>query len=129
MSANHTGMLARVLEALKDVDVTPSTKAPLLQRLAWRKGIMIPPPILASFWFNVLFLGIYFGVMWGLAMALFYVFIMPSSPRMVLAILPVVALLAGALFGLFMAIYARVQARRYDLPSWQSLVDAERSGR
>jgi hypothetical protein len=129
MSTNHTGMLARVLEALKDVDVTPSTKAPLLQRLAWRKGILIPPPILAGFWFNVLFLGICFGVIWGIAMALFYSLFLPASPGPMLAILPIAALLAGVLFGLMMAIYSRVQASRYELPSWQSLVDAERSGR
>ena len=91
MGTNH-GMLARVLEALKDVDVPPSSKAPLLQRLAWRMGILIPPPLLAGFWFNVLLLGVFFGVTWGIAMALFYFFIMPSSSRMVLAILPVVAI-------------------------------------
>ncbi len=129
MGRDHTDMLARVLEALKDVKLSNLTKAPPLQRLAWRMGILIPPPILAGFWFNFFFSGIFFGVLWGVAMALFYLFVMPSSPRTVLTILPFAALLAGVMFGLFMAFTSRAQASRYDLPRWQNLVDDERSGR
>ena len=129
MGADHTGMLARVLDALKDVKESSTTKAPPLLRLAWRMGILIPPPILAGFWFNFLFLGIFFGVSLGLLMALFYLVFVPEQARLVLTTLPIAALFAGVMFGLFMAITSRVQASRYDLPSWQSLVDAERNSR
>jgi len=97
----------RVLDALKDVKATNNDKAPPLHRFCWRHGILIPPPMLASFWFNVALLGIFFGVTWGVVMTVLLAF--------------------GVLFGFFMAIYARMKTRHHELPSWQSLVEAERS--
>jgi hypothetical protein len=51
----------RVLEALKDVEERGFNKAPPLYRLCWRLGILVPPPLLAGFWINFLFMGGFFS--------------------------------------------------------------------
>jgi len=123
------GMLERVLDVLKDVKGSNYDKAPPLHRFCWRHGIFIAPPILAGFWLNALFMGLFFAVAWGAVMTLFFVLFMGVPTWLSLLVTPLVALLAGAFYGLSMAIYARVKASHnepQDLPTWQSLVDAER---
>lgn len=120
----------RVLDALKDVKASNYDKAPPLHRFCWRHGLLIPPPMLASFWFNVALLGIFFGVTWGLVMAMLLAFGVLGARvpvPVLLGTMPITALGAGVFFGLFMAIYARVKTRHHELPSWQSLVEAERN--
>ena len=119
-------MTDRVLEALKDVKARNYDKAPPLYRLCWRFGVFVPPPMLAGFWFNFLFMGILFGA--GITAMVFSLptyFLpngTPSDWHRMAFILPI----SGVLFGLFMAIYARKISWRYDLPTWQSLIEAER---
>jgi len=120
----------RVLDALKDVKASSYDKAPPLHRFCWRHGILIPPPMLASFWFNVALLGIFFGVTWGVVMTVLLAFGVLGArvPASVLFVtMPLAAVGTGVLFGFFMAIYARVKTAHHDLPSWQSLVEAERN--
>ena len=122
----------RVLDALKDVKASNNDKAPPLHRFCWRHGILIPPPMLASFWFNVALLGIFFGVTWGVEMTVFLAFGVLGAhvPAPVLFVtMPLAAVGAGVFFGFFMAIYARIKTRHHDLPSWQSLAEAERRAR
>ena len=75
------------------------------------------------FWQCALLLGVAFGASWGLLMALLQLL------GVGLAGLPwranfASALLAGALFGLIMAMYYAHGRRKHNLPAWHSLGDA-----
>lgn len=121
-------MLERVLDTLSEVKSSSYDKAPPLHRLCWRLGILIPPPLLAPFWFNVILLGLVFGVTWGVMMTIFFI-VRGSSWHYPWITVPLAAGAAGAFFGFFMATYAYRKGTRYKLPMWQSLVDAERNMR
>ncbi|MDE2112733.1 MAG: hypothetical protein KGJ79_16450 [Alphaproteobacteria bacterium] len=118
-------ILDKVLEALKDIPASNYDKAPPLHRLAWRLGIMVPPPMLAGFVFNLLLLGTIFAVLWGLSMALVMPLFKPVTAAMPGLVVIVASLAAGAMFGFFMALYMRSKTAHYDLPSWQSIKDAD----
>lgn len=92
--------------------------APPLYRAVWKLGFEIPPPHFSSFTQLALFQGAYFALAMGLAMALTeaFFFELPWGFAGCLA----AAVIAGAFFGLFMAIAFRVQARRRQLPLWRN---------
>ncbi|GAA0550610.1 hypothetical protein FHS83_001264 [Rhizomicrobium palustre] len=122
-------MTERVLDALQEVKARNYDKAPPFHRLCWRFGILIPPPMLAPFWFNWVFLGGFFAITYGGIMALFPAFFLRGAAWRTLPGFALGILIAGAFFGLFMAIFARVKTAKRTLPSWQSLVEAERAER
>ena len=124
MVAHANEFIDRVLEAVKDIKSSPYSKVPPLYRLAWRLGLMIPPPPLAGFWCNVFFLGLAFTIGWGGVMALLHALSAATWPAVGGIALLIGALVAGLLFGLMMALYWSVKRRGHDLPRWQSLIDA-----
>lgn len=119
-------LVVRALDTLKDVNASNYDKVPPLHRLCWRLGILIPPPMLAGFWFNAGLLGVFFAVTWGAIMTFFFPLVLGIPTGRTLPVMAVAALGAGVFFGLTMAIIARRKAASHDLPSWQSLLDAER---
>ena len=91
--------------------------APPRYRLLWRLGFQVAPPHFTPFGQLVLLQGGYFGLAMGLAMALmdaFFVELPWGFGGLVLA-----AAIAGAFFGVFMAIVFRAQARKRQLPLWR----------
>jgi hypothetical protein len=89
--------------------------APLLHRLLWRLGIVLPPPILAGFATNALVQGLLFGLFWT---ALMWLMLWQGSERP-LALLLAAGLLAGVLFGVVMAALMRSLRRHRKLPDWR----------
>lgn len=115
---DRTAFNARLQQALTLLDskgLGKSTYAPPLFRLLWRLGMQVPPPHMATFAFNSLLMGGFFGVFWGAVMWL----LLWGRQGMPLAVGAGVALLAGALFGLTMAWYLRHSAVRRAIPRWQ----------
>lgn len=104
------------LGILRTTKIWPSNYAPLLHRMLWRVGVSIPPPHLASFGFNFIFMGMWFGVFWGVTMqALVWSNGVSGFAR-------VMAPAAGGLFvGLTMATYYRIRARKFNLPPWAEI--------
>jgi hypothetical protein len=105
------------LGILKTTGIWRSNYAPFLHRMFWRAGVSIPPPHFASFGFNVVFMGAWFGAVWGLWMWLFV-----WSQRGMSGVEAVFAsILSGVFFGLIVALYYRIRARKYNLPSWSQI--------
>ncbi len=107
------------LALLENTGIWRSNYAPLLHRLFWRAGITIPPPHFASFKFNFIFLGVWFGVVCGLMMWFMFWSNHDKSSSESAAIIG--TSLAGVLYGMFMALYYRIGARKHGLPSWSSI--------
>jgi hypothetical protein len=105
------------LGILKTTGIWRSNYAPFLHRMFWRAGVSIPPPHFASFGFNVVFMGAWFGAVWGLWMWLFV-----WSQRGMSGVEAVFAsILSGVFFGLIVALYYRIRARTYNLPLWSQI--------
>ena len=107
--------LRQALAFIASKGVRPSTAAPPLYRLFWKMGLKVPPPLMAGFFSIALLMGGFFGVFWGLLMWL----LMWGRTGMPMAAAAVLALLAGALFGLLMAAVLRWQARNKQIPAWK----------
>ncbi|MGY1426203.1 DUF6404 family protein [Lysobacter sp. A289] len=122
---DNDNKLHRALESMNSVAVSSSTKTPLLHQAAWRLGIMVPPPLLASFGFNFVFLGGTFAALWGTLMFIFFTFVNAQDSALSVAILAIGSASAGVLFGLIMALYFRSLAIRNNLPTWRSLMAVE----
>ena len=93
-----------------------STSAPPLHRLLWKLGVPLPPPLMAGFALNALFMGGFFGVAWGLGMWLLFW----RGQGLPSGLALVAAIAAGVLFGLAMAWVLRRQARRHGVPAWDA---------
>lgn len=113
--------LNRMQEHLRALGVSPYTAAPPLWRLLWRLGIDLPPPLFMGIWPVALLMGSFFGVLWGILMWLF----MWLRQGMPLWIMLSSAVLAGLLFGLFMAVYFRHLARKHRLHSWSAYMSPQ----
>lgn len=115
--------LQRALLILQEIAVSDFTKAPPIHRAAWKLGVIIPPPLFASFGFNFALLGGIFAGTWGAFMFWFFTFVNDQDSRNLIPILVAGSVGAGVLFGLAMASYCRFVAIRKGLPKWQSLAD------
>lgn len=109
--------VSAALDILKKTKIWPSNYAPFLHRIFWRAGIAIPPPHFASFVWNFLFTGIWFGVIWGLTMWL--IFWSKYGLSSIACIIG--SALSGGFFGVVMSSYYRIRARQYNLPSWTEI--------
>ncbi len=122
-------MIAMDFEAKRDAALKELSKAgiqkanyrPPVLLLAWKLGLKQRPPHYNTFWANTLFNGIWFGVMWGLAM---WILLWRSEGMPVLGAL-LAALFAGFLFGSMMAAYYRWSARKHGLTSWDEFDGTE----
>ncbi|KAF1718840.1 DUF6404 family protein [Pseudoxanthomonas wuyuanensis] len=109
--------LRQALALLETKGLGRSNYAPPLFRLLWKFGATVPPQM-ASFAFNGLLMGGFFGVFWGLLMWL----LLWGGQGLPLAIGAMVAAFAGALFGLSMAWYMRHSARKRAIPKWRDFI-------
>lgn len=105
------------LGILKTTGIWRSNYAPFFHRMFWRAGVSIPPPHFASFGFNFVFSGTGFGVVWGLLMW-FLVWSQRGTPGVQVVF---AWILSGVSFGLLMALYYYIRARKYNLPLWSQI--------
>lgn len=113
----------KVQAALRHLDLAGVHRrhsAPPLHRLLWRMGINASPPILASVASNVVLMGIFFALGWGVLMWL----MVWRNTNLPVAVGVISALLAGVLFGVLMAVVMRVMRLRRGLPLWRDLPTA-----
>ncbi len=75
---------------------------PVLHRVLWKAGVDLPLPSEASFATNVAVLGVPFALIWGAMM-----FVWNGDQSWPLLALVLAALVAGAIFGVSMALYYR----------------------
>ncbi len=102
------------ISQLEKQGVKANTAAPPLFRLMWSLGVYMRPPLNQSFLVNTLFMGIYFGILWGL----FMWFIQWRKWNMNVISALAYAGGAGLLFGIAMAIYYRRKSRSLNVPMW-----------
>ncbi len=112
----HSQKIKLMISDLHQRRVGRWTAAPPIYRLLWRLGSKVRPPLFQSFIDLFLGMGTYFGVLSGLFIWLFSWRSAESSGGAGV----VVAVVAGALFGLFMAIYYHYKADMLGLPDWES---------
>ncbi|HEX4414744.1 MAG TPA: DUF6404 family protein [Lacipirellulaceae bacterium] len=94
-----------------------SNYAPPIYHCLWFVGIEVPPPHFATFAFNALFSGAWFGICWTVVMRLMF-----WSPVGLPAIQALVfATFIGTIFGVLMASYYAIGAWRYHLPCWSKI--------
>ena len=74
-------------------------------------------PLFASFLSNAILLGVQWGVMYGI----FMWFLVWKSQGVLIEKAVVLSSLGGLLFGFSMAVVCYFQARKKQLPSWESL--------
>jgi hypothetical protein len=86
------------------------------QKILWRKGIAIPPTILADFKSNALIFGISGGIAWLLVHAILPLQQPQTWGRWLFSII-----FFTVVFGCSMADYYRRQRRKFGLPSWQEI--------
>jgi hypothetical protein len=110
---SHREKVERHVADMRSRGLWRSTAAPPLYRVLWAIGVPVRPPLMQTFWTLAAFMGIYFGVAWGVFMRLLFWQQMPWQYW------ASVSGLAGLLFGLSMATYYRVRARSLGLPSWE----------
>ncbi len=111
MEKGNFERLAAMRRQLTELGIADSTAAPPLWKLFWRMGWAVPPPPFMGFGQVTLLMGGFFGVFWGLLMWLF----LWSQQGMPVWIAVATAVLAGAAFGVCMAIYFRRVARKHGL--------------
>ena len=113
----HNEKLKLMFEDLSQLGVSRWTFAPPIYRLLWKFGFEVPPPLFSSFGHLLVFQGGFFGFFWGLFMGLFFIILLPT--HLLVWLIPLMAISAGFLFGLCMAIICRWQARNLKLPTWE----------
>jgi hypothetical protein len=116
----HKDKVQALYRHMQVLEVSEWTAAPPLWRLLWRVGYELPPPMFNAFMHNALLLGVVFGIGWGLLMAVAQTVLMPLPLMGSLATWAGAAIMAGVLFGLFMASYFHWLARKHRLGSWDS---------
>ena len=109
------------LQVMQAAGVPRQTQAPLMYRLLWRTGLVVPPPVLAGFVANAVLIGAMFGLGWGGLMWLLFARGALLSGVGVLG----AAGVAGLLFGGAMALLMRWQQQRYRLPAWGEIRAAD----
>lgn len=112
----------QALALLAQTGIWRSNYAPPALQLLWVMGLQVPPPHFAPFAATALIGGGLFGVVWGGLMWLSTWG--PGHVAVPIAVLS--AAIAGALFGLFMALYYAYGRRKYKLPRWDALGATDR---
>ncbi|MGM0428772.1 MAG: DUF6404 family protein [Pseudomonadota bacterium] len=108
------------LTELKSSKIWQSNYQPPFLLFMWWLGIETKPPHYNSFIHNALSLGSFFGLFWGVIMWLF----VWNSNNLPVLVAIVACLLAGVLFGLSMASYYRISARKNNLSQWDELTSS-----
>jgi hypothetical protein len=117
MVRQMTPRLQAAIDVLEKKGLPKSAYAPPFIRGLWSLGLEVPPPFLASFAANAAFAGLAFAPTWGLLM---WLLVWNRQGMKPLAAF-LASVLAGALFGIFMAWYLRRQRLKHGLPLWKDI--------
>ncbi|AWM41314.1 hypothetical protein GobsT_00600 [Gemmata obscuriglobus] len=104
------------VEYLKGQRIAAHTAAPLLWRLCWRAGFLIPPPHFLTFLPVALLTGVPLGI--GLNVAVIVLRLLVGKP--LAWPLAMVGVSGAILFGSLSAVYYRWSASRLGLPKWSA---------
>lgn len=107
----------RAIALMEEKKMWRSNYAPPFMRLLWKLGVQIPPPPFMPFWLNMLCFGGFFGTIWGLFM---WLTTWADRGYSVLVALQS-SVLAGVVFGFFMALYHYWRKWVNKLPDWNDL--------
>ncbi|EKO3914640.1 DUF6404 family protein [Vibrio cholerae] len=102
---------------LSDKGVRRSNYNPLFVKLLHKFGLCVPPPYYQSFFANVMLCLIFFAPFWGF----FQWFLVWNELGKPVLEAVYISLLAGALFGLFMATIYYIRRKQLNLTDWSSL--------
>jgi Family of unknown function (DUF6404) len=106
--------LEMALARVSKTGIWQSNYSPPIYQCLWFAGFQLPPPHFASFTFNSLFSGTWFGASWAIIMWLMFW----SSQGMPSVLAVAFAVVVGTLFGLALALYYALTAWKYGLPRW-----------
>lgn len=115
--SDYEARYAAALDELERLGVWPSNAAPLEIRIRRRLGLKPRPYYYAGIWQIILSSGIWFGAVWGLFMWLFVW--RPAGLPFETALLG--AALAGAIFGVVMALVYGRKRKKLNLSAWDDL--------
>ena len=102
---------------LVEAGIPQRAATPMLHRLLWNMGLVVPPPQLAPFSVNFLLLSAFFAIAWGLVMWFGVWSSRGMSPIYALK----TSVFAGLAYGLIMALVFRFSAKKFDLPAWSEI--------
>ena len=109
----------KAIAILEKSGIHKSNYLPPVTALLWKWGVKVPPPHFASFASTATVTGLYFGLVWG---AIMWLGVWSSWGMGIRAAL-FNAVLAGVMFGVFMAAYYAYGRKKHQFPSWQSLAN------
>ncbi|WP_321449855.1 DUF6404 family protein [uncultured Cohaesibacter sp.] len=102
---------------LKRTPIVEGNYAPPLHRFLRGRGVRIKPPHYNSIGMNIVTTGAPFAILWGAIMW----FILWQSQKLTPVMAIGAALVAGTIFGLFMALYYRWSFKQNALTKWDKL--------
>jgi hypothetical protein len=111
---NFNEKVAAAKDYLASKGIIRQAYAPTLVTLLWRLGVKVPPPHFAGFAGTFLFVGTFFGTVWGLVMWFLYWSRNGVAPAQAVGY----SALAGLVLGLLFASYYRFSARKHGIPRW-----------
>jgi len=111
----HSEKLAAMRKHFASLGISPLAGAPRVWRVLWTLGLKLPPPIFMRFSSVAFLIGSLFAALSWLLVWFGYGW---SHTGMSLWLVTGIAVLAGAVFGLIMAIRCRTVARKYNFPLW-----------
>lgn len=110
------------IKELKRSSIRPLNYTSPIQILLWKLGLKIRPAHYNSFLCNVILMGLWFAVVWGPLMWLLEWRTMSISVPSAIGL----SAIAGALFGIGMAIYYKWSARKHGLSKWEDLLGQQK---
>jgi hypothetical protein len=111
----HQQKVAYFKQLLQERGYWRSNAIPPACQLLWLLGLETPPPYFLPFWTGVMVSGISFGLSMGIAHSIFQI-IIGTMPTLLSSI--GFTIVSGLPFGLMMATFWRMQARKLRLPNW-----------
>ncbi|MBV7300493.1 DUF6404 family protein [Enterovibrio paralichthyis] len=110
--------LDRAHQLLLEKGFLAGSISPIIYRIARKAGLKVPPPQFCGFSTNVLLGTVWFGTLWGVIMW----FMQWQSLGVSLLYAFNASSITGLFFGLMMASWYKLSAKRKNLPSWHSFL-------
>ena len=102
------------IEKLHQQGVSRYTAAPPLDRLLWKIGLNVPPPLCRGFWLNVLISGTLFAIFYPFVVWILNNLFTPWDSSVTVF----EAVVTGIIIGLFFAGWNRWKSKKLDIPEW-----------
>ena len=102
------------IEKLHQQGVGRYTAAPPLNRLLWKIGLNVPPPLSRGFWLNFFITGTLFAIFYPLVVWMIKNLFKPWDSSVTVF----EAVFIGVLFGSFFAGWNRWKSKKLDIPEW-----------